>query len=286
MHSFLYGPVFSRRLGSSLGIDLVPPKTCSFDCVYCECGATTRLTTERSRFFPESEILAEVDRVLRAGPDAEYVTFAGSGEPTLSLSLGPVIRHIKEQYPGYRVAVITNGSLCWQPKVIADLIPADLIIPTLSSAREETFLQVQRPAPGLSVNRIIDGLVGLRVAFPGEIRLEVFLVPPLNTTRREIAALRHVIRRIQPDRVQLNTLDRPGTEGWVRPVPVEEMEAIRAFLEKGGQEVDVIGPEEDPAACAISADLTIPAAVVPVPERAGPGTRKKPRGRPDHRYGR
>lgn len=149
-----YGPVFSRRLGRSLGIDLIPPKTCSFDCVYCECGVTTRLTTSRALFFPESDVLAEVDRVLQTGPDAEYVTFAGSGEPTLSLSLGPVIRLIKKYYSRYRVAVITNGSLCRDPEVISALLPADLIIPTLSSARQETFLQVQRPVSGISVNAL------------------------------------------------------------------------------------------------------------------------------------
>lgn len=243
MHSFVYGPVFSRRLGRSLGIDLIPWKTCSFDCIYCECGKTTRLTRERSLFFPAGDIIAALDRVLATRPDLDYITFAGSGEPTLSSALGTVIRHIKKTYPEYRVAVLTNGSLCGDPDVISDLRPADLIIPTLATAREETFNRIHRPLPGITVTGIIDELIKLRRTFSGKIWLELFLIPGLNTTPSEISAIRGALFQIQPDRVQLNTLDRRGTDDQLRAVPLEEMEKIRLNMEQDGFAIDVIGPE-------------------------------------------
>lgn len=243
MQSFVYGPVFSRRLGRSLGIDVIPHKTCSFDCVYCECGKTTHLTEKRLEYFPASEIIAQLDRVMATHPDPEYITFAGSGEPTLSLALGPVIRHIKANYPEYPVAVLTNGSLLWDKDVISDLRDADLIIPTLATVREDTFRHIHRPLPGYSVSDVIQGLIELRRSFSGKIWVELFLIPGLNTTDDEIAALKEALLRIRPDRVQLNTLDRRGTDACLRPVFPDEMERIRKSLENAGLKVDVINPE-------------------------------------------
>jgi wyosine [tRNA(Phe)-imidazoG37] synthetase (radical SAM superfamily) len=241
MASHIFGPVCSRRLGRSLGIDLLPFKTCTFNCVYCECGATTSLTTERSIFFPVREVIAELDQVLERKPALDYITFAGSGEPTLSRSLGQVISHIKTRYPAYPVAVLTNGSLCTEPEVRDALLQADLLIPTLTTACQQTFERIHRPAPGLFVHDIINGLVTLRKGFFHQIWLEVFLVPPLNTTAGELAAIRDAIKRISPDRVQLNTLDRPGTEAWVEAVDTGEIERIRSYLEGGGAPVDMVG---------------------------------------------
>lgn len=237
----IFGPVCSRRLGRSLGIDLLPNKTCTFDCVYCECGSTTSLTTTRSTFFPVREVINDLDRVLGKNPDLDYITFAGSGEPTLSRSLGQVVSHIKTRYPAYPVAVLTNGSLCTDPEVRDALLQADLLIPTLTTACQQTFECIHRPAPDLFVNEIINGLVTMRDEFSHPIWLEVFLVPPFNTTAGELAGIRDAIRRIRPDRVQLNTLDRPGTEGWVETVDPGELERIRSYLAGGGAPVDVIG---------------------------------------------
>ncbi|MEN6610020.1 MAG: radical SAM protein [Methanoregulaceae archaeon] len=243
MHSFVYGPVFSRRLGRSLGIDLIPHKTCPFDCSYCECGKTTCLTRERALFFPAENILSALDQVMASRPDLDYITFAGSGEPTLSLALGTVIRHIKKTYPDHRVAVLTNGSLCGNEDIIADLLPADLIVPTLTTAWENTFSQIHRPLPGIPVHGVIEGLTKLRKAFFGEIWLELFLIPGLNTTPSEITSIREALLQIQPDRVQLNTLDRRGTDVHIQPASLEDMEKICKYLEKVGLTVDVIGPE-------------------------------------------
>jgi wyosine [tRNA(Phe)-imidazoG37] synthetase (radical SAM superfamily) len=185
-------------------------------------------------------VITELDRVLAGRPDIDYITFAGSGEPTLSLSLGHVIGYIKTRYPHYPVAILTNGSLCWQAAVRGDLRQADLIIPTLTTACQQSFDCIHRPAPGLFVQNIINGLVTLRKGFSHQIWLEVFLVPPLNTTAGELDGIRDLIRRIRPDRVQLNTLDRPGTESWVSAVDQCGIEQIKAYLEGGGTPVEVI----------------------------------------------
>jgi wyosine [tRNA(Phe)-imidazoG37] synthetase (radical SAM superfamily) len=240
MVNHIFGPVCSRRLGRSLGIDLLPFKTCTYSCVYCECGPTTDLTNERREFFPTGEVIAELDRVLSIKPELDYITFAGSGEPTLSLSLGPLIAHLKAFYPGYRVAVLTNGSLFQHAEIRRDVAEADLIIPTLTSARQDTFKRIHRPASGLSIAAIIQGLIELRTEFSRGIWLEVFVVPPLNTTEVELSELRDAISRIKPDRIQLNTLDRPGSEAWVRAAEPEELERFRDALEDGIP-VDVIG---------------------------------------------
>jgi wyosine [tRNA(Phe)-imidazoG37] synthetase (radical SAM superfamily) len=235
-YSHIFGPVHSRRLGRSLGIDLVPYKICSFDCVYCECGETTREVLEREDFFPVNEVLEELRDYLSGYPKLDFVTFSGSGEPTLSLSIGIVIRYLKDRFPHYRVAVLTNGSLLWKEEVRRDLLLADVVLPTLSSVVEETFRQIHRPARGLTADRIVSGTEQFRKEYKGQIWLEIFIIPGVNTMDSELEGLRGAIQRINPDRVQLNTLDRPGTEGWVSPASPEEMERIRKLLGLAGVE--------------------------------------------------
>jgi len=235
-YSHLFGPVLSRRLGRSLGVDLVPYKVCSFDCVYCECGDTTKVALGREDFFPVEEVLDELEDYLSRAPVLDFITFSGSGEPTLSLSIGTCIRFLKERFPSYRVAVLTNGTLLGKENVRNDLLDADIILPTLSSAIEETYHRIHRPAPGLPVELIISGIEQFRKEFGGEIWLEIFIIPGINTTKTELEALRKAIRRIRPDRVQLNTLDRPGTESWVIPASPGELLKIRDMLGLAGVE--------------------------------------------------
>ena len=235
-YSHLFGPVLSRRLGRSLGVDLVPFKVCSFDCVYCECGDTTKVVLEREEFFPGEEVLDELEDYLSRSPVLDYITFSGSGEPTLSLSIGMCIRYLKERLPSYRVAVLTNGTLLWKEDVRRDLLEADIVLPTLSSAIEETYRRIHRPAPGLPVELIIAGIEQFRKDYTGEIWLEIFIIPGINTTKTELEALRKAIRQIHPDRVQLNTLDRPGTESWVRPASPGELRKVRDMLGLAGVE--------------------------------------------------
>ncbi|MDY3201872.1 MAG: radical SAM protein [Methanocorpusculum sp.] len=237
----IFGPVMSRRLGRSLGIDLLPFKTCSYDCVYCECGATTHITTKRAEFFPTEEVISQLDTVLRERPTLDYITFAGSGEPTLSLSIGRIIRHLKTAYPEYKVAVLTNGSLLGNKEVAADLSQADLVIPTLTSTSQETFEKIHRPDTCLLIKTIISDILEFRKEFHGEIWLEIFLIPDLNTSLEELASLRDVIDKIQPARIQLNTLDRPAAEDWVTAPDPDELENFRKYFAELKIPVDVAG---------------------------------------------
>ncbi len=230
-YTHLFGPVRSRRLGRSLGVDLVPLRICTFNCVYCECGTVPAFCTVRKTFFDEREVTSELEDLLSSGPPLDFLTFSGSGEPTLSLSIGNVIRFLKERFPQYRIAVLTNGSLLSDPVVRDDLLPADVVLPTLSSVNEETFRAIHRPAPGIRLAGIIEGITRFRQEYDGAIWLEVFVVPGLNTTGNEVGGLREIIRVIRPDRVQLNTLDRPGTEGWVQASDAEELDRVRERLD-------------------------------------------------------
>jgi wyosine [tRNA(Phe)-imidazoG37] synthetase (radical SAM superfamily) len=240
----IFGPVASRRLGRSLGIDLIPFKTCTYNCAYCECGRTTDLRTRREDFFSPAEIIDELVNILEKKPELDYITLAGSGEPTLSLSVGKVIGFLKDTYPQYRVTVLTNGSLLNLAEVRNALIRADLVIPTLTSAFQETCQRIHRPHPSLTVSSLIEGIISFRKIFPGEIWLEVFLVPPFNTTEDELYSLKKAIRGIGPERIQLNMLDRPGTESWVYPPVPSEMNRIREYFSEIGIPVDIIETDQ------------------------------------------
>lgn len=229
-HKHIFGPVLSRRLGLSLGIDLVPFKTCSYDCAYCECGHTTVKTITRQDFFPAFEVMTELRDVLASRPRLDSITLAGSGEPTLARSLGPVIAFIKREYPEYTVSVLTNGSLLTRRDVREELLPADRVIPTLTTAFQPTFERIHNPHPSLKTGSIIDGMAQFRAMYKGALWLEVFVIPNLNTTDEELAGLKDAITRIDPDRVQLNTLDRPPAEGWVEPASGAELERVGRAL--------------------------------------------------------
>jgi len=226
----IFGPVISRRLGLSLGVDLIPFKTCSYNCVYCECGPTTLHTITRHEFFPVKDVIAELRNVLASRPHLDSITLAGSGEPTLSLSVGRVITFVKNEYPEYTLSVLTNGSLLIDRAVRAELASADRVIPTLTSVSQETFERIHRPHPSLRIEEIITGMVQFQKTYSGALWLEVFVIPGLNTTAEELAGLKRAIERIHPDRVQLNTVDRPPAEGWVQAAPDAELERVRQLL--------------------------------------------------------
>jgi wyosine [tRNA(Phe)-imidazoG37] synthetase (radical SAM superfamily) len=204
--------------------------------VYCECGKTTHTTGERLEFVPTEEVQSELSHFLSMSPALDFITFAGSGEPTLSRGIGRVIRFLKDRFPSYRVAVLTNSSLLASPEVRMDLLPADVVLPTFSTAINETFQTIHRPLPGMDPASILDGLLRFRQEYRGEIWLEVFIIPGLNTTDQELAGLRDAINALGPDRVQLNTLDRPGTDNWVRPAAPGELARIAQALGCTGTE--------------------------------------------------
>lgn len=228
---YIFGPVKSRRLGVSLGIDVIPFKLCSFNCVYCECGATTHLTAEVKEYIPADDIIRELDAVLSKSPELDVVTFSGSGEPTLNSGIGKIIKHLKMNYPQYKVAVLTNSTTLRIPEVRRSIIQADLIVPSLDAASEDVFNRMMKPAPGINVNEIIEGLISLRRDFSGEICLEIFIIEGINDTPSELKLLREASEKISPDEIHLNSLDRPGTEKWVKPVSPERMQEIKKFFE-------------------------------------------------------
>lgn len=235
----LFGPVPSRRLGISLGIDLVPLKTCSYNCVYCECGPTTALTTERKEYVPTQAVIAELRSYLSTSPRLDYVTFAGSGEPTLHTGIGEIIRAVKAEFPAYRIAVLTNGSLFSDPAVRRALRDADLVVPTLNAVSDEPFRTICRPHRSLSPAAHIEGLVAFRNEFRGEIWLEVFIVPGANDADAEVGKIADAVRDIRPDRIQLNTLDRPGAAAWVRPADRRTLDHIASLITAAP--VDIVG---------------------------------------------
>lgn len=241
----LFGPVPSRRLGRSLGVDLMPLKTCPYDCLYCEVGPTTHQTLKRRQYHAEA-ISRELADYLQGGLGLEpdFITLAGSGEPTLNLGLGRIIAAIKEM-TATPVAVLTNGALLYQPQVRRELAGADVVLPSLDAAREETFKTINRPLPGLSLTKVLAGTKALRREYPGQIWLEVMLLKGINDEEADLVALRRAIQEIAPDKVQLNTAVRPVVADAARPLTPEEMAAIAAFL---GGTVEVIAAFDRPPA--------------------------------------
>jgi wyosine [tRNA(Phe)-imidazoG37] synthetase (radical SAM superfamily) len=227
---YVFGPVNSRRLGVSLGIDIVPLKVCSFNCIYCECGSTTELTDEVKEYFPYEDIIAEISQVLGKSPEIDVVTFSGSGEPTLNNRLGDIISYIKTDFPRYKVAVLTNSSLLHREDVRMGLLHADIIYPSLDAVSETVFSKMMRPFPGIDSRKIIDSLVLLRNDFKGVLCLEIFIIAGLNDTEDELSRLKDASIKIRPDEIHLNSLDRPGAEDWVKPSDVENMERIAGFF--------------------------------------------------------
>ena len=229
-YKHLFGPVPSRRLGISLGVDLVPHKVCSLNCVYCEVGKTTNLTIERQEYIPLNDILTELKNYLDEKPDLDYITFSGAGEPLLHNGIGKVISFIKDNYPQYKLALLTNSTLLYDKDVRNEILGIDLLLPSLDAVSEKIFKKLNRPNSKLDNNKIIEGLIEFRRSFKGIIWLEVFIVPGLNDNETELELLNKTIIDISPDQVQLNTLDRPGTESWIEPITKNRMEKIADFF--------------------------------------------------------
>jgi len=223
---YLFGPVPSRRLGISLGMDLVPHKTCSLNCIYCECGKTTHLTIERKEYVPTKEVTSEISEYLNLNPHLDYITFSGSGEPTLHSGIGEIVRFIKNGYPQYQIALLTNSTLLTKPEVRDEIKLVDLILPSLDAATKDVFKKLNRPHSYLSIEDITRGLIDFRKIYTGKIWLEILIIPGINDSDGEIEHLRQAVLQIQPDKVQLNTLDRPGTEAGLQSASRENLEKI------------------------------------------------------------
>lgn len=226
---YLFGPVQSRRLRLSLGIDVVPMKTCTFNCIYCQLGRTSCQTLTREEYVPAAEVMAELQTYLDNGGTADYLTFSGSGEPTLHSKLGEMILQAK-QMSKIPVAVLTCGALLFDPQVRKELLPADVVLPSLNAASAKTFQLINRPHGKLHLNGIFDGLRRFRREYRGKIWLEIMLVKGMNDNANEIAALRTAMGEIKPDKVHLNTVVRPPSELDVKALTEAELHAIRNLL--------------------------------------------------------
>lgn len=232
---YVFGPVYSRRLGRSLGIDLLLPKICSLNCVYCEVGPTTNLTCERKEYVPTEDIIQEIDQFLAAGTKGRPIdvfTLTAMGEPTLHSGIGKIIAHLKAK-TDKPVAVLTNGTLFFDPQVRVDLAAADIVIPSLDAARKESFERVNQPAPSVNLEQVIEGLALFGREFRGEVWLEILLVRDVNDSLEDLEALQRAVQKIQPTRLQLNTVARPPMDGRAQPVTREKMEQAVAILSDG-----------------------------------------------------
>ncbi|MDD4746682.1 MAG: radical SAM protein [Salinivirgaceae bacterium] len=237
MYKYLFGPVPSRRLGMSLGVDLVPKKVCTLDCVYCEVGKTTKLTLDRKEYIKFDKVKEELIHYFNNNPDPDYITFSGSGEPTLNSRIGEMLQFIKQIKPNIPVAVLTNGTLFYDKKVREALLNADVVLPSLDAATNEVFMKINRPATNLTTDQYIQGLIDFRSEFKGKIWLEIFILPDFNDADDELSELKKVILKIKPDSIQLNTLDRPGTISNLRGATREELQRISDFWKLDNVEI-------------------------------------------------
>jgi len=232
---YLFGPVPSRRLGLSLGVDIVPLKVCTLDCIYCQIGRTTEKTIERKEYVSCQAVLEELDLRIAEGLEADYITISGSGEPALNSQLGAIIDGIKK-ITSIPVAVLTNGTLLTDSSVRADCAKADLVLPSLDAADQQTFERINRPHRQLDIEQIIEGLCSFRAEYAGQIWLEVFLIEGFNADNGQISKLTEVVERIRPDKVQLNTAVRPTAEQGIKSLDAGRLEQI---AEKIGSNCEV-----------------------------------------------
>jgi wyosine [tRNA(Phe)-imidazoG37] synthetase (radical SAM superfamily) len=230
---YVFGPVPSRRLGQSLGIDTIPLKTCNWNCVYCQLGRTRRLVNERREYYSCAEILAEVWEALEANqPGAiDWVTFVGSGEPLLHSGMGRLIEQVKGM-TDLSVAVITNGSLLYKSEVRQELARADAVLPSLDAGSSRLYLRINRPHPSLTFERLLDGLIAFRDDYRGKLWVEVMMVSGMNDSTEALEDIASVLQRIQPDVVHLTLPTRAPAEDWVQPSGEESVLRALAILSK------------------------------------------------------
>lgn len=237
---YIYGPVPSRRMGMSLGISPIPPKTCNYSCIYCQLGRTDHMTNTREMFYPVEDILAELDDILKKEIPFDVVTIVGEGEPTLYLGLGELIRGIRERVT-QPVAVITNGALLYDPDVREELMAADIVLPTVEAIDEVTFRQINRPHGALEQLEILKGLRLFAEEYPNQLWLELMLMQGINDDQASLIRYRNVLKTLRYDRLYLNTPVRPPAEAEVKPVDAATMARANSVL--GGTSIDFLVSE-------------------------------------------
>lgn len=228
-YKYVFGPVPSRRLGRSLGVDIIPSKLCTYDCIYCEVGKTDKRGLARKEYFPREEIVEEVRRAVAEYTDIDHITITGSGEPTLHSGIGDIISSIK-QFTAVPLAVLTNGSLFFLPEVRKSLLEADIVSPSLDAVSEDIFQCIDKPHPKIRIADVIEGLREFRREFHGKLWIEILFVRGVNDSDDELQKLKDVVESIQPDLIHLNTVVRPPADSAAQPVTEEKLRAIQQFF--------------------------------------------------------
>lgn len=250
----IFGPVPSRRLGYSLGIDLVPFKVCSFDCIYCQLGNTTNKTIRIKEYFPLDEIISDIECKLKENCRIDYLTLSGSGEPTLYSRIGEVIDELKK-ISKIPVAVLTNGSMLWKNEVSQALINADVVIPSLDAGNEEMFQYINRPCKELSLEKVVSGIKSFIEEFNGETWLEVFLLKGASSEEKHIKQLSAIVKWLNPTKTQLNTIARPPCEKYAEGLSYNELESLCKYFQ--GQVEAVADFKEGKEAKSFSIDKNV-----------------------------
>ncbi|MFW9820453.1 MAG: radical SAM protein [Candidatus Thorarchaeota archaeon] len=213
---YIYGPVPSRRLGNSLGIDPIPSKTCNYQCIYCQLGRTTNFTNIRCNYFPKDQIIAELEKAIELHEKSmDYITFVGSGEPTLYKDLKDLMLKVKE-LSTKPICVITNGSLLNHKEIQETLMLSDLVLPSLDAGDKKTFIKINRPHPSLEFKKIIQGLKSFKKIYNGQFWIEVMLVRGINDSKQDLVKIKEKIDLINPDKIDINVPIRPPMEKWVK----------------------------------------------------------------------
>jgi len=224
--SIIFGPVNSRRLGRSLGVNLIPHKTCNLNCVYCECGSTTELTNERKNYFAPDLVLAEIEEAVNKDGHIDFITFAGNGEPSLYKDIKKITRGIKEKFPDIKLAIITNATLITNKDVFEAFLDADVLLPSVDSVLEAGFKKMNRPLGSLDLKELLDALLKFKKVYKGQMWAEIFICHGINDTDVELAALKDYMSKLKPDRIQLNSLDRPSAEPWVQKTSIDQLKKV------------------------------------------------------------
>ncbi|MBN2302303.1 MAG: radical SAM protein [Lentisphaerae bacterium] len=239
-YHYLFGPVASRRFGRSLGVDIVPLKTCSFNCVFCEVGVTPETTMIRREYVPLADVFSEFDKWHASGNSADYVTVTGSGEPTLHTGFGNVLAHIQD-ICRYKTALLTNGTLFHLPEVRAGALKATVVKASLSAWDDASLHAINRPCAGLTLDMIVKGLRKFRSEYTGALWLEVFALAGINDSDDNMKRIAELARSIGPDRIHLNTVVRPPADTVAKPLTRERLMELSSFF---GEEAEIIAEFE------------------------------------------
>ena len=234
---YLFGPVPSRRLGFSLGLDIIPFKTCTHDCIYCELGPTTCRTIQPVSTVSLDAVLAELREFLNSSPPPlDFITLSGSGEPTLHPELGELIKEIKKMTT-QPVALITNSSLLYKREILERALLADVVVPSLDAADPVTFKTINRPHPDLTFDQLKEGLMQLGQAKGPRIWLEILFLRGLNDAPNQVEQLNRVVGEINPEKIQLNTVVRPPVEDYAFPLTLSQLTELQ---KKFGPRAEII----------------------------------------------